>query len=204
MKATSSEMKDMIFSVVDLINHGRKLIQDKDQRHEAALLNFQAGEKALVASTFHSAANYFMSGISLLEDDSCKTCNKSCMARNVVGTSLTSFVHMIIGEANYSLTIRLHDERMKFKFAHNQIQDAAFASIPEQLRPKLSLFIGATLLSFGEENDELGEIIFVALDLYGKGSKLIRDEEEKTKLAGYATLAGNKVRLSTQYQKYDL
>ena len=93
---------------------------------------------------------------------------------------------------------------MKFKFAHNQIQDAAFASIPEQLRPKLSLFVGETLLSFGEENDELGEIIFVALDLYGKGSKLIRDEEEKTKLAGYATLAGNKVRLSTQYQKYDL
>ncbi|KAL7536465.1 hypothetical protein ACHAXR_007176 [Thalassiosira sp. AJA248-18] len=84
------------------------------------------------------------------------------------------------------------DPSMKYSFAHNQIQDAALVSISKQVLPKLSLLLGSQLLLFGEENDELDEIVFVALDLCSKGSEFIEDLEKKVKLAGYAAFAGNK------------
>jgi len=83
INASPSELKDMIYIVVDNMNIGSKLIESKDQRHDAASLNFQAGEESLQASAFHSAAIFFMTGISFLEDESWET--------------------------NYSLTIGLYD-----------------------------------------------------------------------------------------------
>ena len=65
------------------MNRGSKIIDDVDQKWEVAQLNLEAGEKALSASAFHSAAKYLLAGLSLLGTDS--------------------------WEAKYNLTIRLYD-----------------------------------------------------------------------------------------------
>jgi len=77
------EMEKMIFFIVDNMNRGSKIIDDVDQKWEVAQLNLEAGEKALSASAFHSAAKYLLAGLSLLGTDS--------------------------WEAKYNLTIRLYD-----------------------------------------------------------------------------------------------
>ena len=82
--ATSpSEMEHMIFLIVDNMNRGSKLIDDPEQKYEVSQLNLEAGEKALSASAFHSAAKYLLTGLSLLGPES--------------------------WEVKYNLTIRLYD-----------------------------------------------------------------------------------------------
>eukprot|EP00804_Cyclotella_cryptica_P017947 CCRYP_001294-RA/>CCRYP_001294-RA protein AED:0.11 eAED:0.11 QI:0/1/0.75/1/0.57/0.5/8/387/881 len=83
MKSSSSERDNMLFCVVDNMNRGVKHLESSAQKHELAFLNLRAGEMAISLSAFHSAARYFVAGLSLLEHDS--------------------------WESNYSLTIRLYD-----------------------------------------------------------------------------------------------
>lgn len=89
----------MIFFVIDNMNHGSSLITEADQKYEVSQLNLEAGEKALGASAFHSAATYLLKGLSLLGEESWET--------------------------KYELTIRLHDAGrrcMKHPFIHTQFK----------------------------------------------------------------------------------
>ena len=65
-----AERDGFLFYIVDNINRGSKLIEDAEQRYDAAQLNLDAGEKALSASAFHSAVKYLVSGLSLLGPES--------------------------------------------------------------------------------------------------------------------------------------
>lgn len=67
MDTPDEKMKDLIFFVVDNMNHGVALINDHDKRTEVAQLNLQAGEKALSSSAFQSASEYLLAGISFLD-----------------------------------------------------------------------------------------------------------------------------------------
>lgn len=78
-----SEMKQMIFFIVDNMNRGSEYIDELDQKYEVAQLNLDAGEKALSASAFESASRYILAGLSLLGPDS--------------------------WEVNYKLSIKLYD-----------------------------------------------------------------------------------------------
>ena len=71
------------FFTADNMNRGSRLLGDAEQKWDVAQLNLEAGEKALSASAFRSAAKYLMTGISILGPDP--------------------------WEAKYSLTIRLYD-----------------------------------------------------------------------------------------------
>ena len=64
------EMEDLLYYIVDNINRGSRLIEDAKLKYEAAQLNLDAGEKALSATAFHSAAKYFLAGLSLLGPES--------------------------------------------------------------------------------------------------------------------------------------
>eukprot|EP00804_Cyclotella_cryptica_P027830 CCRYP_009244-RA/>CCRYP_009244-RA protein AED:0.13 eAED:0.13 QI:0/0.87/0.66/1/0.25/0.22/9/246/899 len=83
MKSSSSETSKMLFFVVDNMNRGVKLLENRAQKQELAFLNLRAGERALSSAAFHTASRYLITGLSLLEQDS--------------------------WEKNYSLTIRLYD-----------------------------------------------------------------------------------------------
>ena len=67
MDTPDEEMKDLIFFVVDNMNHGVQLIKDQGKRTEVAQLNLRAGEKALSTSAFQSASEYLLAGISFLD-----------------------------------------------------------------------------------------------------------------------------------------
>merc|ERR1712226_86116 len=62
-------MKHSIFVVVNLLNLSSKTLSDSEQRKQLALLNCQAGRKALDASAFDSAAEYAKQGIQVLSED---------------------------------------------------------------------------------------------------------------------------------------
>lgn len=70
MSTTPTEMKPMLFFVVDNMNRGWKLIDDPEQKWELAELNLEAGEKAISASAFQSASKYLLTGLSILGPDS--------------------------------------------------------------------------------------------------------------------------------------
>jgi len=70
MRTQQSEMEEAIFFIVDNMNKGSNLIDDQKQRYELSQMNLRAGEKAISSSAFHSAAKYFLAGISNLCPDS--------------------------------------------------------------------------------------------------------------------------------------
>eukprot|EP00571_Detonula_confervacea_P007895 CAMPEP_0172331684 /NCGR_PEP_ID=MMETSP1058-20130122/62053_1 /TAXON_ID=83371 /ORGANISM="Detonula confervacea, Strain CCMP 353" /LENGTH=1323 /DNA_ID=CAMNT_0013048953 /DNA_START=104 /DNA_END=4075 /DNA_ORIENTATION=+ len=79
-----------IFAILGHMNKGIRLIQTHDQKYEAAKLNLLAGETCIKTSSFHSAADYFTSGIKLLPED--------CW------------------EFEYNLTLNLHDAAQEALF----------------------------------------------------------------------------------------
>ncbi|WP_449421020.1 trifunctional serine/threonine-protein kinase/ATP-binding protein/sensor histidine kinase [Phormidium nigroviride] len=64
------KQKNNIFDVVNHLNIARELITTKSQRYQLANLNLMAGEKALAATAYSSAAKYFHNGIKALDVDS--------------------------------------------------------------------------------------------------------------------------------------
>jgi predicted ATPase len=83
MASSPSEISELLFFIVDNMNRGLHFINDMESKYEVAQLNLEAGEKALSASAFHSAAKYLLKGLSLLGPDP--------------------------WEAKYDLSIRLYD-----------------------------------------------------------------------------------------------
>jgi predicted ATPase len=49
------------------MNIGMSLLDSQDRKTELAQLNLLAGEQSKKSSAFYSAANYFMTGIGLLD-----------------------------------------------------------------------------------------------------------------------------------------
>jgi len=73
MATSASEMKNLLFSIVDNMNLGQSLITEQERKDELAELNLDAGEKALRQSAFESCSKYILTGLSLLGQDSWKT-----------------------------------------------------------------------------------------------------------------------------------
>ncbi len=64
------ELTDIIFTIVGNMNQGIKQLKTRAQFHEVAKLNLKAGKIAMAASSFDSATNYLLLGVSLLNDES--------------------------------------------------------------------------------------------------------------------------------------
>ncbi|HEY9665032.1 MAG TPA: hypothetical protein V6C65_41860, partial [Allocoleopsis sp.] len=71
LEKTSPEQRvERLFEIVDHLNYGTELITDQAERNEIANLNLQAGQKALAATAYEAAFNYFNTGLKLLEVES--------------------------------------------------------------------------------------------------------------------------------------
>jgi predicted ATPase/signal transduction histidine kinase len=68
-----SEREDKIFDLVNQLNRGRDLIDDRNEREEVAQLNLIAGCKAKSSTAFAAAIGYFLIGIELLSFDCWQT-----------------------------------------------------------------------------------------------------------------------------------
>jgi diguanylate cyclase (GGDEF)-like protein len=85
-----------------------------------------------------------------------------------------------------------------YQFAHDRIQQAAYALIPEQDQAATHLHIGRLLLSIMDEGD-LGEKLFDIIDQLNQGIALVSDEAERERLARLNLQAGRKANRAAAY-----
>jgi PAS domain S-box-containing protein len=86
----------------------------------------------------------------------------------------------------------------QYRFLHDRVQEAAYALIPDDMRPALHLTVGRRLL--GRRNDEdLAERIFDAVNHLNLGAAAIADAREKGRVAQLNLEAGLRAKASTAY-----
>jgi predicted ATPase len=85
-----------------------------------------------------------------------------------------------------------------YLFAHDRIQEAGYALIPESERPTMHLEIGRLLLA-GTTNDLLKEEIFDIVRHLNTGRALIDTDSEKIELAALNLKAGQKAKATAAY-----
>ncbi|MBD1848371.1 PAS domain-containing protein [Cyanobacteria bacterium FACHB-63] len=71
LEKTSPEQRaERLFEIVDHLNYGTELITEQSERNEIAKLNLQVGQKALAATAYEAAFQYFNAGLKLLDVES--------------------------------------------------------------------------------------------------------------------------------------
>ncbi len=86
-----------------------------------------------------------------------------------------------------------------YTFAHDRVQQAAYASISENAKQTVHLEIGKHLLAATPEA-ELAENIFSIVDQINAGLALITLQQEKDQLAELNLMAGKRAKVSAAYQ----
>ena len=69
----SEQFEEQLFAIVNQLNIGAKLLQERDRREELARLNCRAAEKAKTATAYAGAIAYAEKGLSLLPSNSWET-----------------------------------------------------------------------------------------------------------------------------------
>ncbi len=67
---TPQTYQEIIFSIVNQLNYGIKLLTSESERYELAELNLVAGQKAKTSAAYEAAFSYFNVGLELLPTDS--------------------------------------------------------------------------------------------------------------------------------------
>jgi predicted ATPase/signal transduction histidine kinase len=83
-------------------------------------------------------------------------------------------------------------------FLHDQVQEAAYASIAEEDRAATHLLLGRHLAAMTAPGD-LEERIFEIVNQLNRGAALVDDEEEREQVARLNLVAGKRARSSTAY-----
>ena len=100
-------------------------------------------------------------------------------------------LHAALREAvRAGLVLRLHDG---YAFAHDRVQEGAYALIADRQRAAEHLRIGRRLVA-GLSDDELGEKVFEVGNQLNRGMALIDDEGERRALSALNLRAGMKAR----------
>lgn len=89
-------------------------------------------------------------------------------------------------------------EGVRYRFAHDRVQEAALISIPETERAELSLRIGRLLLARCDA-EEREERVFDLVKHLSLGADLFTTRQERDELAGLCLKAGRKALASTAY-----
>ncbi len=85
-----------------------------------------------------------------------------------------------------------------YRFLHDRIQEAAYALIPEILRPAAHLALGRRLVA-GTPAEAIGERVFEIVGQLNRGAGLITAVEERERVAELNLLAGQRAKASTAY-----
>ena len=97
--------------------------------------------------------------------------------------------------AQAGLVIRLEGA---YRFAHDRVQEAAYALIPQALRPEMHLRIGRQLRA-ASEMEPTAERVFAAVNQLNHAVDLIADADEKMALLRLNVLAGMKAKDGIAY-----
>ena len=119
----------------------------------------------------------------------------------------TSTLHTIIGQPQTDILTALNPALQgglivqsdgHFSFAHDRIQEAGYALIPESDRPQIHLEIGRSLLA-NTAAEDLAQGIFTVVGHLNVGQALIDTDAEKTKLAALNLAAGQKAKSASAF-----
>jgi PAS domain S-box-containing protein len=89
-------------------------------------------------------------------------------------------------------------QRASYKFLHDQVQEAAYALIPPELRHRWHLRIGRLLIG-KMTTDQVAEKVFDIVNQFNAGLALSTDAHEKEQVAALNLQAGRKAKASTAY-----
>ncbi len=106
---------------------------------------------------------------------------------------------LVEGISNSAVEVNDEIKKMKYRFVHDKVQQAAYQLIPESIKQELHLKIGRLLLKdnqLGEKDENLFDI----LNHFNNCLNQITDHEEKLKLAKYNLWAGKKAKTATAFQ----
>ncbi|NSW91777.1 MAG: AAA family ATPase [Firmicutes bacterium] len=85
-----------------------------------------------------------------------------------------------------------------YEFLHDMVRQAVYSLFPEEEKKKAHVKVGRMILQSMSQN-ELDDRILSVLDHLNRGLDLIKDLEERLKLAGYNLTAGRKAKASAAY-----
>ena len=114
----------------------------------------------------------------------------------IVRESSDDDIHAAFQDATSAcLVIRLESA---YRFAHDRVQEAAYAMIQQELRPGMHLRIGRQLLA-ASVAEPTAERVFAVVNQLNRAADLIADPEEKNALLRLNVLAGVKAKAGIAY-----
>ena len=127
----------------------------------------------------------------------------ACIGDNAAVETLEFVLKMSSAAIDESLRVAVQSglivsRRGEYRFLHDRIHEAAYALIPDGMRPALHLLVGQRLLA-ALSKDELAEKIFDAVNHLNLGAPAAADPNERTRIARYNLQAGLRAKASTAY-----
>lgn len=127
----------------------------------------------------------------------------ACLGNGARTATLAKVLKVSEAEVDRLLRAFLGDELLShsgqsYHFAHDGVQEAAYALIPETARPATHLRIGR-LLADGADPRDLEEDIFEIVNHLNRGLVLVDTSDEKNRLAYLNLLAGKRAKAATAY-----
>jgi len=117
--ATSEEIEEEIFEIVNQLNRAASLIKALDERKRVAELNFIAGKRAKVSEAYASALNYFAASEAFLPED-CWDQDRTLAFEVGLNRAECEFRTGLLTQADYRLS-------MLSQRAANHVDDSAVA-----------------------------------------------------------------------------
>ncbi|NET24847.1 AAA family ATPase [Okeania sp. SIO1I7] len=103
-----------------------------------------------------------------------------------------------IGQENQTFT-QTNSQRVRYKFLHDRVQQAAYFLIPEEKKKTTHYQIGQQLLQNTSKNEQ-AERIFEIVNQLNYGKTIITEQKERDELAELNLIACRKARSATAYQ----
>ncbi|MEH2238281.1 ATP-binding sensor histidine kinase, partial [Nostoc sp.] len=134
--ATPEQQRDeKLFEIVNQLNQGAGLITTQTERHELAMLNFAAGQKAKSSTAYVAAMQYLNRGIQLLTTEGWQHCYDMTLALHELAAEVAclsgnfelmeQFVDAVLHNARHLLnTIKVYEVKILAYVAQSQQPEA--------------------------------------------------------------------------------
>jgi predicted ATPase/signal transduction histidine kinase len=140
---TEAEREEKIFEIVNQLNYGVALIDDRSDREQLAQLNLIAGRKALTATAYSAALGYLTVGRELLASDRWQTQYDLTLAL-YVATAQAAYLNTDFQQMQELADVVLHNARTLLDKV--KVYEVQLAACTAQVKPKQAVEMGLEVL----------------------------------------------------------